>query len=249
MAMQEIYIRNETDTEARGPFQVEQLVSLVDAGQITLETLFYDATTEQWATIGTNADLKALLFPEKKKLIVRPKQKLDALNKEVDSRPPITVDDMLAAAEGRTDDTKDRKDPAEAMARAAGIGRWAAIVMLILCAASEVLPSTDVVMSLDPLKYLGAPLVIFGAVDLLLAVMLGLGVVAVYSFVRFRAALGLGFLGFIFWTHGQASYLLLLSFGSAGLYLSTVFVSYLPVGLAAIAGLGGIGLLAWKLLS
>lgn len=247
--MQELYIRNESDNEARGPFQIEQLTSLVDAGQVTLETLFYDATTEQWTAIGINAELKALLFPEKKKLTVRAKPKLDTLNKEGDSRPPITVDDMLAAAEGRTADTKDRRDPAEAMARAAGIGRWCAIVMLLLCAAGEVLPSTDIVLSLDPMKFLAAPLVILGAVDLLLAVMLALGVVSVYSFVRFRAALGLGFLGFIFWTHGQPGSLLPLAFGSAGLYLSTVFVTYLPVGLAALSGLGGMGMLAWKLLS
>mgnify|MGYP000237450192 CR=1 FL=1 len=34
MAMQEIYIRNATDTEARGPYNQEQLTSLADAGQV-----------------------------------------------------------------------------------------------------------------------------------------------------------------------------------------------------------------------
>jgi len=249
MATQEFYIRNETDTEARGPFNVEQLTSLIDSGQLTPATLFYDATTEQWTPIASNADLKITLFPEKKKLTVRPKQKLDTLNKEVEGAAPITVNDMLAAAEGRTSDTKDKKDPAEAMARAAGIARWCAIVTLLAATAGEVLPSTDAVLSMDPAKILGAPLIILGAADLFLAVMLGLGVVTLYPLVRFRAAVGLGFLGFIFWTHGQTTPFLALVAGCGGLYLSTVFLTYLSVAIAAALGIGGFGFVAWQLLS
>ncbi|HWA88019.1 MAG TPA: DUF4339 domain-containing protein [Opitutus sp.] len=249
MATQEFYIRNETDTEARGPFTFEQLSSLIDSGQLTPATMFYDATTEQWVTIESNPELKSALFPEKKKLSVRAKEKLDTLNRESHDDAPITVDDMLAAAEGRTSDTKDKKDPTEAMARAAGIGRWTAIIAMILAAAGEILPSTDVLMSMDPVKIVGSPLVILGVADVLLALILGLGVVAAYPLVRFRAALGLGFLGFIFWTHGQSLLLLALIAGCAGLYLCTVFVSYLSVGIAAILSLGGLGLVAWRLLS
>lgn len=247
--MEEIYIRNPTETEARGPYNLEKVASLVEAGQVTLETLYYDTTTEQWTAIGGNAAIKDILFPEKKKLTVRPKQNLQTLNQEKDTRPPITVDDMLAAAEGRTADTKGKEDPAEAMARAANIGRWAVIAMLLACAAGEVLPSTDVVMAMDPMKFLEHPLVILGAFDLFLMVMLSLGVVALYPLVRFRAALGLGFLGFMLFVQGQSSSLALLILGSAGLYLSTVFVSYVTVGAAALAGLAGLGLLAWRMLS
>lgn len=249
MATQEFYIRNETDTEARGPFTIEQLTSLTDSGQLTPATLFYDATTEQWTAIESNAELRAAIFPEKKKLTVKPKQKLDTLNKEVEGAAPITVNDMLAAAEGRTADTRDKKDPAEAMARAAAIGRWTAIVSLLLAAAGEVLPSTDAVMTMDPLKILAHPLVLLGAVDVLLAVILALGVVSLYPFVRFRAALGLGFLGFIFWTHGQVVPFLALCAGSAGLYLCTIFVSYLPVAIAAGLSLAGMAYVTWQLLS
>lgn len=247
--MEELYIRNPTETEARGPYNLEKVTSLAEAGQVTPETLFYDTTTEQWSPIGANEHLKGLLFPEKRKLTVRAKQKLETLNEEKDTRPPITVDDMLAAAEGRTAETKDKKDPAEAMARAANLGRWSAVVMLLVCAAGEVLPSTDLVMAMDPAKLLAHPLVLFGGLDLALGVLLSLGVVSIYPFVRFRAALGLGFLGFIFWTHGQPASFALLCAGSAGLYLSTVFVSYVPVIIAAAAGLGGLGLLAWKFIS
>jgi len=53
---------------------VPQVTDLAETGQITPETLFYDATTEQWVAIGANAELKALIFPEKKKLSLKAKE-------------------------------------------------------------------------------------------------------------------------------------------------------------------------------
>ena len=166
MALEEIYIRSESETEARGPFNLEQLVSLADTGQVTAETLFYDATTEQWAAIGSNPDLMAQVFPQRKKLKIKSKAKLDLLNQENDSAAPITVDEMLAAAEGRTAETSGKQDPSIAMARAAGIGRWAIIVILLLAAAGEALPAVDAIMAVDYPKLLGYPLVVLGAFDL-----------------------------------------------------------------------------------
>lgn len=246
---QEFYIRNEKDTEARGPFTIEQLTSLIDSGQLTIATLYYDATTEQWATIDSSAELKAALFPEKKKLTVRAKPTVETLNKENAAAAPITVGDMLAAAEGRTSDTKDHKDPAIEMARAAGIGRWASIVALVFAAAGELLPATDTILAMNPMKLVSNPMIILGALDLFLAVLLVLGVVSLYPFVRFRAALGLGFVGFVFWTHGQTVPLLALSAGCAGLYASTIFVTYLPAIVCAVLGIGGFAFVGWHVLS
>jgi hypothetical protein len=249
MATQEFYIRNETDTEARGPFNFEQLSSLVDSGQITPVTLFYDATAEKWVPVNSNIDLNDLLFPEKKKLNFRTKQPADGINKEARGSAPITVGDMLAAAEGRTSDTKNYKDPTEAMARAANLGRWSVIVTLLLAAAGEVLPLADTLMTMDPLKIVAEPLIILGALDLFLAVVLALGVVGIYPFVRFRAALGLGFLGFIFWTQGQTLPLIALGGASLGLYCSTVVVSLAPALFFGLLAIGGFALVGWHLLS
>jgi len=249
MALEEIYIRSESETEARGPFNLEQLVSLADTGQVTAETLFYDATTEQWAAIGSSPDLMAQVFPQRKKLKIKSKAKLDLLNQENDSAAPITVDEMLAAAEGRTAETSGKQDPSIAMARADGIGRWAIIVILLLAAAGEALPAVDAIMAVDYPKLLGYPLVVLGAFDLFLATMLGLGVVSFYPFIRFRAAAGFGFVGFFFWTGGHPMPLLALAGGSLGLYLCTIFVSYLPVFLSAALGLAGIGAISWYLMS
>ena len=207
---------------------------------MTDKTLVYDEASEDWVVIGTNLELKALLFPEKKKLQIR--QQTDEPTTDqaaTDSRPPISVDDMLAAAEGRTEDTKDRLDPQIAMGRAAAIGAWSCVIMLLLSSAAEVAPSIDFVTEFKVEKLLEHPLVIFGALDLLLAVIIGLGMLSAYPVIRFRAALGLGFLGFIFFTQGLTLPFLAVVAGSTGLYLCTVTVSIPIVLISSLVGIAG----------
>ena len=88
------------------------------------------------------------------------------------------------------------------------------------------------------------PLVLLGVVDLVLAVLLGLGMTTLYPFVRFRAALGLGWLGFTFVMQGLQEPLLYAVAGSAGLYLCTIFTSLVPALIAIAAAVGGMGMLA-----
>ncbi len=249
MATQEYYVRNPADTEARGPYTLEQIKSQAEIGQVTPETLYYDANAEQWVVIGSNAELKASLFPEKKKLSLKKQTDFKPINQEKPDAAPITVDQMLAAAEGRTDETKDKQDPEIAAARAAKIGMIAAILTLLAAAGGEVVPNVALIMSMDWLKIAFQPLVILGAVDVVLAVLLGLGAASLYPLVRFRAMLGLGFLGFVFFVHGQSTAFLALAAGSVGLYLCTVFVSLLPVVIAALLGVLGMAAVAWQLLS
>jgi hypothetical protein len=248
MATQEIYIRNATETEARGPFNVQQITDLADAGKVNSDTLIYDATTEQWVALKTQAELMAAVFPAKKKLGLKAKD-FNPINKADTDAKAITVHEMLAAAEGRTSDTKDKSDPEVAMARAARIGLWGAIGTLLAAAFAEILPSSDVLTSLTGAKLLAHPLIVLGAIDLLLVVFLALGVMTLYPLVRFRAALGLGLMGFIFYAQGSNMLLLYAAAGSVGLYLCTVCVSLLPALLAAVAGVAGMGSLAWYFLS
>jgi hypothetical protein len=249
MATQEFYIRSASETEARGPFSVEQLVSLSENGQVTPETLYYDANAEKWIVIGENAEVHALVFPEKKKLTVKKDAKVVTLNKESDSRAPISVQDMLAAAEGKTEDTKDNSAGMVMAERCAKLGLWGCIAMLIIAAAAEILPSIEVLTKFTPAGLLNAPLVILGVIDVFLAVMLLLGVVSLYPFIRFRAMLGLGFLGFVFWTRGEHTPLLAALAGSVGLYMCTVFASYVPIAIGLALGLGGMGGLAYFFIS
>lgn len=249
MATQEYYIRNEAETEARGPFNIEQLVSLAAAGQVTLETLCYDAVTEAWTPLSTNAELKAAVFPERTKLAMKKNVQVVTLNRPNENAAPITVDDMLAAAEGRTSDTKDKSDPLIAMARAAKIGMWSCVVALLVAAAGEILPATVGTEKFEPGMVLNHPFMILGGIDLLLAVFLAMGVVSTYPFVRFRALLGLGFLGFIFYTQGNETPLFAAAVGSIGLYACTILTNLMLVALAAASAICGMAGLTYYLLS
>jgi hypothetical protein len=248
MATQEIYIRNATETEARGPFTAPQIADLAEAGQVTAETLIYDAATEQWVALSTDAELMSVVFPEKKKLTLKAKA-ITSLNSPTEESRPIAVGDMLAAAEGRTADTRGKSDPEASMARAAKIGMLGALGTLVFAAAAEILPSTDALISMEGEKILAQPLVILGVIDVALAILLGLGMTVLYPFVRFRAALGLGLMGFIYYAQEQPMALLSVIIGSVGLYLCTLVVSLIPAIVAVVAGVGGMGMLAWHFIS
>jgi hypothetical protein len=248
MATQEFYIREASENEARGPFNLEQLVSLAETGQVTIETLWYDPTVEDWALIGANDELKTAIFPEKRKLRMKVKETLSQ-TKQPDSLAPITVADMLAGAEGRTADTRDKLDPAIMQAHAARIGMWSAVACLVLTAAGEILPAADAIASMDLNKLLSQPLVLLGGGDLFVATMLGLGVVQFYPIVRFRAALGLGLFGFAYYAQGMAVPLLAEAAGAVGLYLATVWIDMMPVLVVSALGVAGSAATAYFLLS
>lgn len=244
----EYFIRSINDTDARGPFTREQLTSLVESDDaskvVTLETYYYDNATEQWLTIGSNAELKAALWPEKKKMGFKQKDFKVINEEQSQSAPPITVQDFLAAAEGKTDETKGKKDKSEMMMSASVWGTRSAAVICLLSAAALILPGIDALIAMDMPKLLDRPFVFIGVLDAFLGLMLLLGVISFYPFIRFRAAFGLGFLGFLFMTQGQLTPMLAVAAGSAGLYFCTIFLSYIPLAVAALLGIGGMVMLA-----
>lgn len=250
MATQEFYIRTASETEAHGPFTQEQLVSLAEAGKVDPQTLYYEATNEQWVAIGSNPELKAQVFPEKKRLTIKPKDRVATLNEGPDTSPPINVTDMLAAAEGRTSETRNKGgDRVEIMEKAARLGRFATILMLLISAISLLLPSIDVIAAMEWEKLAFVPYVYLGVIDFGLVLLLLLGMVSVYPFIRFRAMLGIGFLGLIFWSQGQIVPVIALTAGSIGIYLTTVFVSYVGLGLSVGLGLAGMAGFAYYMLT
>jgi hypothetical protein len=249
MPTQEFYVRGINDTEARGPFTVEQLVTLGETGQIDTETLFYDAATEQWATISSNAQLKEAVFPQKKKLGFKPKVTVENLNIQKEEHRAITVEQFLAAADGRTEETREMRSRIAAQQSAARIGLYGGLVIFLLSAAALLLPYIEIVSSFDLPGLAKQPLILIGLVDLVCAVLLGLEVVNAYPFIRFRAAFGLGFLSVFFWSQGHPNVVMAIAMGSVGMYFCTVFVSYVPVIASALLGLVGIGGFAYFMLT
>jgi hypothetical protein len=100
------------------------------------------------------------------------------------------------------------------------------------------------VIALDFAKLADKPFVYLGIADAFIGILLLLGVITIYPFVRFRAVFGLGFLGFLFMTQGQPTPMIAVAAGSAGLYFCTIFLSYIPLAVAALLGLGGMAMLA-----
>lgn len=49
----------------------------------------------------------------------------------------------------------------------------------------------------------------------------------------------------IYWTEGVHTPLLAVVLRSAGIYASTIFVSYLPIAIASVLALAGMGGFAW----
>jgi len=239
MATQEFYIRNASETEAHGPFTQEQLVSLAEAGKVDPQTLYYEAGTEQWISINANNELKAAVFPEKRRLTIKPKDRIDSVNVGSELAPPLSVNDMLAAAEGRTHETRDKRDKTIIYERAARLGRYACIAMLFLSMGGLLTPSIEQLVAFDVQSLISQPYVYFGVCDLFLMFFLMLGAMNLYPVVRFRCALGVGFLGVIFWCQGQVVPVITLTAGAIGLYLSTIFVSYVALALASGIGLAG----------
>ena len=249
MLTQEYYIRGINDTDARGPFTVDHLVTLGDTGQIDTETLYYDAATEQWSTISSNEELRNAVFPPKRKLEVKPKDNVTTLNAPKEEYKPITVQQMLAAAEGRTEETRDKRHYMVAQLMSAKIGLYSALLIFVLSAGALILPYIDNVMALNFEKIAVEPLIYLGFIDLVCVVLLALGMVAAYPFIRFRAAFGTGFLGLLLVAQDQPLVAMAVACGSLGLYLCTVFLSYLTVTAAAVLGLAGIGGFAYYMLT
>ncbi|MDQ8185435.1 hypothetical protein [Pelagicoccus sp. SDUM812002] len=69
--MREYYIRREGDEDASGPFDIDQISSLIEANKLDASAYFYDIETESWLTISSNQELMDTLFPKKRKLSLR----------------------------------------------------------------------------------------------------------------------------------------------------------------------------------
>lgn len=246
MSTQEFYVRRVTDPDARGPFTLEQLSSLAENGQVDADTLFYDAATEQWVIISQNPTLHSQLFPQKRTLAVRPKREIATLNQFSENDAALSVEDMLAAAEGRTAETKGAADPAIAQGRASMLGMYAAMAILLTMGVAFILPNIDVVLGAtsDPLALLRKPLILIGVINFILGLILALGATGIYPWVRFLAMLTFGFNGALFHLSDQPQMVGASAAAAAGLYGCTIFTNIPAAVISAGVGVAGAIMLA-----
>lgn len=194
------YIRGADSDQAQGPYQVEQLIALVEAGKVTKETLFYHPKLEAWLACGDDVDLAAQLFPGKKKLSLKVAQREPdsapvtgvALPEPQVVVPKVRVADLLAAAEAESHDTRHLKEEQSLQELAASkVPMVLSTLLLAACVGygAELLQHEGNIYT-NPFLYL----VLF---DLILALLAALSVTEIFPLIRIRAGAVFGFLGYL----------------------------------------------------
>jgi hypothetical protein len=155
---------------------------------------------------------------------------------------------MLAAAEGKTKETAGKGDPKAAFELVAGWGRRVLTLIMGVSMCSMLLTHIEPIYALDWKTIIATPTILLGAFDLFLVITLLLGATSVYPLVRFRALLGLGFLGLMHYLAGETQYFVPLIAASVGMYFTTAAVNWLLLVVAGGLGLLGAGFYAFLVL-
>ncbi len=256
--MAEYYIRTPDRDESRGPFTPAQLQTLAEAGQVTIDTLYYDDPQEEWLPIGMNPELKGEVFPEREKL----KLKVDAPEEEPDKKAkkkkkePVkeearssTVSDMLAVAENETKIARSRRRRDESFERATYLTDNGLCLIMLLSAVTLIAPYLNeiksIFSSLQLRLFLNYPLILLGIFDLLMSVYVYFGDRKLHSILRGRAMLTLGFGAYIGWALGDMPILIAsVAFGIGTLWSTLAQRFFLSIP-AVMLGLGGSAFLAY----
>ncbi|OAM90638.1 DUF4339 domain-containing protein [Termitidicoccus mucosus] len=236
----EFYIRSASDDEARGPFTFDQLAQLAVRGQLTRDMLYYEAESEQWVAIGGNTAISSRLFSRA------------AASPPPGARQRADKDDEAGTSSG----DGNAAAPASLAASPSLPRRPACIALLLAGALALVLPffitpAAPADSASGIAKILTHPFVLLGAIDLVLAfAVLAAGVSSsLGKIIRLRAAVGLGFLGSLFWLQEQPAALGAALLAAAGLWFATFAATRRGLAFAATAGLAGIVFLAYCLAS
>jgi hypothetical protein len=325
MAEQEYYVRKPDSENARGPFNLEKLQSLAEAGQVDRQSLYYDQVSEKWKPIGESSELCARLFPERIKLVLRKKNapvepepaketpaseakkpsKTISLKKREETAPKeepkaqgaaapakpdaplfnppprepqpagqpapakapkpvappenqrsgLSVNDLLAAAEGQTEEMAELRDERKWRDRAIATAMPLMALLMLISSVSLLIPwRGEIVKAItgggEWLKLLEHPRLILGALDLFLALMLGLAVASIYPILRLRLMAGLGYLGYMAYAEFAAGRavglfeIFALAVFSTGVFLCSIttrFAVMLISGLAALTAIIALG--------
>lgn len=243
--MSELFIRYPDSEEAKGPYNIEQLQSLSEAKKVKPETLYYDEDKEVWVAVNTNQELNEALFPTDKKLTLRKgdDENLNLLNKpEDENAEKLTIEEILAAAEGETEETKGKVAKAKWSERTAIYTSHSLTATFGISAASLLFLNLSDLMSMSPALILMNPFIIFGAVDTFITICLAMAATTIYPFVRLRAAIGLGFMALYFYSFGQGVLAALISVSMISTFINTFttrMTVFLATGPGAIGGILG----------
>ena len=255
--MAEYYIRTPDRDESRGPFTPEQLLTLVEAEQVDVDTLYYDDTREEWLPMGTNIELREKVFPKREKLKLKINEPEESekkkKNKKAKKKAKSTVADMLAVAEKETKNARSKRRSETSFKWALYVVNNGLCLTILLSAVALIAPNLETIRTSfaerNWLALLNHPFIVLAAIDFLLAIYIYFGDRKLYSLIRGRAMLTLGFGVYIGWALGDLHVLIAsVSFG-LGIIWATLVKRFVSSILAIGLGLGGSGFLAYLALS
>jgi hypothetical protein len=114
--MREYYIRREGDEDANGPYDIDQLSSLFEAGKLEKDAYVYDIDNETWITIEECEELMKILFPEKKKLTLRsddPEPEPDSEESDESEEKPTETAKGDKKSKNKANSKKQTEEPVE----------------------------------------------------------------------------------------------------------------------------------------
>ena len=242
--MSEYFIRYPDSEEAKGPYNLEQLQSLSEAKRVKPDTLYYNEDKEVWVAVNTNEDLNECLFPTDKKLTLRNKEseELDLLNKPDEEAQKLTIEEILAAAEGETSETKNKTAKTKWKQRTISYSSLSLTITFGLSAAGLIFLNIADIMTLNPALILVNPFLIIAGIDAFITLCLALSVTTIYPIVRFRTAIGLGFMALYFFSFGQPLLAALISVSMISTFINTFTTRayvFLITGPGAVGGIAG----------
>jgi len=251
--MPDYYIRTPDREESRGPFDPVKLLTLAEAGQISENTLYYDEAKEEWVPIALNDELKEQVFPQREKLTLKIKTKeeakAEAKNSKNAEKTEINVEEMLAAAEGATSETRHLRRKEESLQKAAALATSGIGLMMLFSAIFLLIPHFSLLHQwVEEKSYATAinfPFILVGVFDFLMAIFLFLAVTEVYPLLRGRAMLTLGFGLYVGWALGDPILMAASAAGGFGIFCATISRSLPTMLVALLLGIGGNGYLAY----
>jgi len=248
--MAEYYIREADSDEAKGPFDPGRIADLMEAGKASETTLFYDEDREDWLPLMECEEVRQVLEPQAKPLHLKPRDAIEnSLNDQDELLPEQKVNDMLAAAEGNTEETKHLRLKARHAETAATISLPALAVIMLLAAIIDIWPNLPIVTTIqnegDWGLLLAHPLLIVGVIDLLLTLACVLSVTDAFPIIRFRMMLGLGYFGYIFWSWGEIPQMIAVILASLAAWVCTITLNLYAMIAAAAIGIVGMGTVAF----
>lgn len=115
LAMREYYIRREGDEDSSGPFDIDQIASLIEAEKLEPSAYFYDIEAENWVQISSNKELMDTLFPQKRKLSLLTPEVEEQRKKEEEEAKRLAAEkaaaEAAAEAEGENASAADGEAP------------------------------------------------------------------------------------------------------------------------------------------